>query len=140
MAKKYPSKYSNGKEVSAAQYITEIICENKAKRDKEDLHYRFWVSKKWAAYYRNQIASANKLLTQYDAESIVAALNSDEARKIYSLRAPHLVPIIEQKKLILESKNQTLTINPDRNPNKTFEQNNTKRSLLSKLKELDDEH
>ena len=25
--KKYPSKYSNGKSVSASQYITELICE-----------------------------------------------------------------------------------------------------------------
>lgn len=140
MADKYPSKYSNGKTVSAAQYITEIICENKAKRDREDLHYRFWVSKKWAAYYRNQIASANKLLTKYQPESIVAALNSDEAKKIYSLRAPHLIPIIEQKQLEIESKNSVLTINPDRNPNKTFQNNKTTRGLLSKLKELDDEH
>ena len=38
---KYISKYSNGKEVSAAQYITELICENKAKQDKKDLHYKF---------------------------------------------------------------------------------------------------
>ena len=140
MAEKYPSKYSNGKTVSAAQYITEIICENKAKRDGEDLHYKFWVSKKWSAYYRNQIASANKLLAQYPAEPIVAALNSAEAKKIYSLRAPHLVPIIEQKRAELESKNQTLTINHDRNPNKTFQSNKTGRGLLSKLKELDDEH
>lgn len=140
MAEKYPSKYSNGKTVSAAQYITEIICENKAKKDGEDLHYRFWVSKKWSAYYRNQIASANKLLAEYPAQCIVAALNSSEAKKIYSLRAPHLVPIIEQQKVLLESKNNTLTINPDRNPNKTFQNNKKSSGLLSKLKELDDEH
>lgn len=140
MADKYPSKYSNGKTVSAAQYITEIICENKAKLGKEDLHYRFWLSKKWSAYYRNQIASANKLLEKYSPEAIVEALRSDEAKKIYSLRAPHLVPIIEQKTVLLESKNNTLTINPDRNPNKTFHNKSTNRnSILSKLKELDNE-
>ena len=43
----YISKYSNGKEVSDAQYITEIICEKKAKREKKDLHYRFWLNKEW---------------------------------------------------------------------------------------------
>ena len=33
--------------VSDAQYITEIICEHKAKRDRKDLHYRFWLNKEW---------------------------------------------------------------------------------------------
>lgn len=36
MNHKFPSRYSNGKQVSAAQYITELICENKAKINKED--------------------------------------------------------------------------------------------------------
>ena len=139
MADRYPSKYSNGKTVSAAQYITETICENKAKLSKEDLHYRFWVSKKWSAYYRNQIASANKLLEKYSPEAVVAALNSPEAKKIYSLRAPHLVPIIETQEKILASKNQTLTIVTDRKADKTFEKNKQKNTILSKLKDIDNE-
>lgn len=139
MADKYPSKYSNGKTVSPAQYITEIICENKAKLNKEDLHYRFWISKKWSAYYRNQIASANKLLSKYSPEAIVAALRSDSAKKIYSLRAPHLVSIIEQQEVLLASKNQSLTLKPDRKSNKTFDKKTNQTGILSKLKELDDE-
>lgn len=139
MPDKYPSKYSNGKTVSAAQYITEIICENKAKQDKEDLHYRFWLSKKWSAYYRNQIASANKLLEKYKAEWVVAALHSDEAKKIYSLRAPHLIPIIEQKKAVIQSKNTDMTIVPNRKSEKTFDKKSKSGGILSKLKELDDE-
>lgn len=139
MADKYPSKYSNGKTISPAQYITEIICENKAKLNKEDLHYRFWLSKKWSAYYRNQIASANKLLLKYTPEAIVAALRSDKAKKIYSLRAPHLVSIIEQQEMVLTTKNKNLTIKPDRKSNKTFSKNSVKNGILSKLKELDNE-
>jgi len=45
---KYISKYSNGKQVSAAQYITELICENKARIEQKDLHYRFWNNKEWS--------------------------------------------------------------------------------------------
>ena len=56
---KYPSRYSNEKFVSAAQYITEMICEKKAKIDKEDLHHRFWTNKKWSSFFRNQIATAH---------------------------------------------------------------------------------
>lgn len=139
MAKKYISKYSNGKSVSPAQYITEIICENKAKINKEDLHYRFWLSKKWSAYYKNQIASANKLLNKYSAEAIIAALNSQESKKIYSLRAPHLLPIIEKQESILSNQNKTLTKIPNRKENKTFNNKTKNNGILSKLKEIDDE-
>ena len=38
---KYISRYSNNKSVSEAQYITELICEKKAKLEKTDLHFRF---------------------------------------------------------------------------------------------------
>lgn len=139
MSKKYPSKYSNGKLVSAAQYITEIICENKARLTGQDLHYRFWASKKWSSYYRNQIGSANKLLEKYSETAIVKALGTREASKIYSLRAPHLIPIIEQQELILEAQNESLTLEFDRKEDKTYKTNeNAKKGILSKLKDLDD--
>jgi hypothetical protein len=138
MSNQYPSKYSNGKLVSAAQYITEIICEKKAKLTGQDLHHRFWASAKWAAYYRNQIGSANKLLKKYSETAVVKALNTPEASKIYSLRAPHLLPIIEQQQKILESQNQTLSIELDRKENKTYKVNNTdKKNIVSKLKDLE---
>ena len=73
---KFESKYSNNKMVSAAQYITELICENKAKIDKKDIHYKFWINKEWASFYRNQIATANKLVKKYDPIDIVRALKS----------------------------------------------------------------
>lgn len=138
MHKKYPSKYSNGKLVSAAQYITELICEKKAKLNGQDLHHRFWVSKKWSLYYRNQIGSANKLLNKYSETAIIRALNTNEAAKIYSLRAPHLISIIEQQQILLDSQNQSLSIEFDRKENKTFKTNTNKtKSILSKLKDLD---
>lgn len=139
MSNKYPSKYSNGKLVSAAQYITEIICENKAKLTGQDLHYKFWINKIWSAYYRNQIGTANKLLEKYSETSIVRALNTREASKIYSLRAPHLIPIIEQQEQILGTENTSLTIEFDRKEDKTYKTNDTiKKNILSKLKDLDD--
>lgn len=136
-SKKYPSKYSNGKTVSAAQYITELICEKKAKQDKKDLHFRFWVSAEWEKYYRNQIASAHALLKKYSDTAIVRALNSDKAQKIYSLRAPHLGPIIEQEQKKLESENQTISINTERKENIKYGMVQNKRNIISKLKDLE---
>lgn len=135
--KKYPSKYSNGKSVSAAQYITEIICEKKAKKDKKDLHYRFWVSKEWELYYRNQIASAHKLLKEYNETAIIRGLNHPKSEKIYSLRAPHLKPIIEQEQCLLEKQNQELSLNLERPQDVVFNRKNNKPNIISKLKELE---
>jgi hypothetical protein len=132
----YISKYSNGKEVSAAQYITELICENKAKQEKKDLHFKFWTNKEWARFYRDQIATANKLVKKYNEQAIVKALKSKKAEKIYSLRAPHLPAIIEYEQSILETTNTTLSKEFDRSEKKKYRQNEGK-SIISKLKELE---
>lgn len=141
MAKKYISKYSNGKEVSAAQYITEIICENKAKKDKLDLHYRFWLNKVWSAYYKNQIATAHKLVAKYDDVAIVRALKNDRASKIYSLRAPHLIPIIEEEQTKLDAENKEITIALQRPSEIKFHKTSNKKqqNIFSKLKDIDNE-
>lgn len=143
MSKKYISKYSNNKEVSAAQYITELICEHKAKKDKLDLHYRFWLNKEWSSYYRNQIATAYKLVKKYDDVAIVRALKNPKAAKIYSLRAPHLTPIIEEEQTKLSAENKNLTIELNRVENIKFRSsatnNNNKKNIFSKLKDIDNE-
>lgn len=134
---KYISKYSNNKEVTAAQYITEIICEHKAKKEKRDLHFKFWTNKEWSKYYRDQIATANKLVTKYSPQAIIKALNEKRAEQIYSLRAPHLIPMIEQQEEIIKNENKTISQNFDRSEKKTYYRNNSNKSLLSKLKELE---
>jgi hypothetical protein len=139
MDHKYLSKYSNGKTVSAAQFITEIVCENKARRDKLDLHYRFWTHSTWAGFYRNQIASANKLVKQYGAKPIIKALQDDKGKNIYSLRAPFLIPIIEKYRDLIEAENKDFTLEIDRNSKTSFRQPTSKRNIISKLKELDNE-
>ena len=138
MCDKYISKYSNGKEVSQAQFITEIICERKAQKDKLDLHYRFWVHNKWAVFFRNQIASAHKLLKTYSAKAIIRALNTDQGKKIYSLRAPHLPPMIEQQEINIKQENTTLSLNIERKDNISFGiKSPVSKNIISKIKDLD---
>jgi hypothetical protein len=136
--KKYLSKYSNGKSVSPAQYITELICEKMAKKENKDLHYKFWSSPQWQKYYRNQIGSANKLLKKYGDQAIVRALSNPKSAKIYSLRAPHLISIIEEEQNRLASENTTLSLKVDRKQNIVFgEANKKSTSIISKLKDLE---
>jgi len=138
----YPSKYSNGKNVSAAQFITEIICENKAIKDNLDLHYKFWTNKEWEKFYRNQIGSAHKLLKQYSAKAIIKALKNIKARNIYSLRAPHLIPIIEQEQALLDVEETKESKNYDDSrqikSSKFRKDSNQSKNIISKLRELDD--
>jgi len=139
MSEKYLSKYSNGKEITAAQYITEIICEHWAKQNQQDLHYRFWsTSEKWQKHYKGQISTANKLVKKYNAKAIIKALNDPKASRIYSLRAPHLPAIIERYEKILEEQKEELTKNFERKENAKFEKNRSKKNIISKLKDLDD--
>jgi hypothetical protein len=135
---KYISKYSNNKEVSAAQFITELICEHKAKIEKRDLHFRFWLtSTYWTKFYKNQIATANKLLAKYDAKAIVSALNDSKAAKIYSLRAPHLLPIIEHHAKVQANIDNTPLKDVSRVDHTNYKSRTPihKNNLLSKLDE-----
>lgn len=137
MNNKFPSRYSNGKQVSAAQYITELICENKAKINKEDLHYKFWTTPKWAKYYRDQISSANKLIKKYNPIAIVKALKDSQAERIYSLRAPHLIAIIEKYQQQMDSTNTSFTLEIDRQVKKTYKKDKIQKNIISKIKEID---
>jgi hypothetical protein len=138
---KYISKYSNDKAVTAAQYITELICENKAKIEKKDLHFKFWISKEWSKFYRDQIATANKLLKKYEPRAVINALKDVSSSKIYSLRAPHLTGIIDKHQKLLAAENKNFTLAVDRTKKKIFEQTNKmNKNILSKLKDIDNEY
>jgi precorrin-3B methylase len=135
--KKRISKYSNGVQVSDAQYITEIICENFAKKNKKDLHYRFWLEKSWSKFYKSQIASANKLLEKYKADDVISALLSDAGRKIFSLRAPHLGDIIDRAAKENSAKNKEILNKVERNTLSKGKEAKTQKSMIDKLKEIE---
>jgi len=135
---RYISKYSNNKPVTAAQYITEIICEKKAQKDRLDLHYRFWTLKIWSRFFRDQIATANKLLKDYDAKAIIKALNDPKSQTIYSLRAPFLKDIIIEHQKQLENINTTLTKSFERKDNINHRKSNQKKTgIISKIKDIE---
>jgi hypothetical protein len=136
---KFISKYSNNKEVTPAQFITEMICEKKAQYNHEDLHFRFWTTKKWSVFFRNQIATANQLVQEFDPIAIVKALKNPKAKFLYSLRAPSLKGIIKQEQEILDSKNTQLSKTLERKEVVEHKRPNVTKNILSKLKELDND-
>lgn len=132
---KYPSKYSNGKNVSGAQYITEIVCENKAKREKRDLHFRFWTEPYWEKFFRNQIASANVLIKSYDPIDIAKALKTTSGQKIFSLRAPHLKKMIEAEELKRKSLLNKPVVKIERKENIIVKKHQPNKNILDLLEE-----
>lgn len=134
---RYESKYSNGKPVTGAQYITEVVCENKARIENKDLHYRFWVEPYWEKYYKNQIASAYKLIKKYDPVCIAKALSKGSGRKIFSLRANHLIPLIEKEQSKLDEAKKTQTITNVKKDNIVVKKHKEKTNILNTLEELD---
>lgn len=135
---RYNSRYSD-KTVTAAQYITELICEHKAIIDKKDLYYKFWNNKEWSKFFRNQVTTANKLITKYGDKAIIRALNDCRCKRIFSLRAPSLIKIIEEKLKEVESENQVLTKEFSRTDNKSYRKNKTKKNILDKLEDIDND-
>ena len=135
----YPSRYSPGGWVSAPQYITEFICEKKAQKDRKELPIKFWEIKEWRSYYRYQITLANKLLKEFTATAIIAALKDKRCWKTYSLRAPMLYGIIEEKEkelTVRESEASYDVVKKD--DDITHRSANNQKSIISKLRELDE--
>lgn len=91
----YPSKYSNNQWIRPDQYIIEIICEKKAKKDNIDLPLQFWKNKEWEKFFKSQLRKCRSLLKKYSHVAIVKALKDQRAYSIYSLFAPWLEDIIQ---------------------------------------------
>lgn len=135
---KYPSRYSPGGWVSAPQYITEVICEKKAQKDKKELPIKFWEIKEWRNYYRYQITLANKLIKEFGEAPIIAALKDSRCWSTYSLRSKFLRSIIEEKKKSIVERTDTVDYNVNDKEDVVHKTNNNKKSIISKLRDLDE--
>lgn len=133
----YPSKYAGDGFVTAAQYITEIICEKLAKKNKKTLPLKFWENDEWSKFYRQQIIVANGLLKIYSDKAIVAALKNKRAWSIYSLRAPHLDAIIQEEEAKINKVTTDNVIEVSDKENLTHRTTEAKPSIISKLRKLD---
>lgn len=135
---KYPSRYSPRGWVHAAQYITELICEKKAKTEKKELPIKFWELKDWGKFYRYQITLANKLIKEHGEHAVISALNDNRTWKTYSLRSPWLVTVIKEYVEKAEiARKIAKEIEYDFSKKETFDSNNKKKSVISKLKDLE---
>jgi len=135
----YPSRYSPRQWVHAAQYITELICEKKAKTENKELPFKFWeTDATWLKYYKYQIIIANRLLKKYGESVIIAAMHDKRMWNTYSLRNPFLESVIKEyanKKEVADQIAQKFQY--DFSEKKTFKSNKNQKSIISKLRDLE---
>lgn len=103
---KYESRYSPGGYCTAAQYLVEICCENKARLAGKELPYKFWELEEWAKFFRSQIRAANQLIKKYNEKAVIQVLKEQKNKKTFSLRAKWLEPqfIEAHNKILIQEK------------------------------------
>lgn len=137
---KYPSRYSPQGWVTAAQYIIELVCEQRARFDKKDLPVKFWNLPEWEKFYKSQLRACHRLLKQYDERAII---NVIKEKKIRTLMPKWIEPVIAQEhKNIQAKKSQRTTKQKSVEKPIITKQSRPKRNLkrgVSNLLALDDE-
>jgi len=125
--------------VTPAQYLTEALCFLVARQAGRDLADKFWEEKEWAKFFRRQVALANELLKDYDIKAILSALKDRRVKnKIRSLGAKFmLVPIIKEYQKKINYQDTKIEVTPKADTTKRPRKPVGKRSILSKLEDLD---
>lgn len=96
MSKKiYDSKFSD-KKVTAAQYIAQLMCERKSKKDGVKLTGAFWNDKEWKKFFLYQVSLANNLLKIYPEGAIIQVLARPDLSWAWSLNTKQVLKAFEK--------------------------------------------
>lgn len=125
--------------------MAEAMCARMAASKGENLGQKFWAIPRWERTFRLQLQSANSLLKIYDFEVIKAALNTKEGKKIYSLGAKWLIPILETEAMKFKHRQESVQEVAEPEPSPANSEIPTgprpafskSKSQLNKLRELD---
>lgn len=93
----FKSKYTEGY-ITPANFLAETIFEKRNEFfNNGKCPERFWVTgNKLHGAYKGQVIAASKLLKKYNADSIIKALKSDEAKFIFKLQDKKLDQIVQK--------------------------------------------
>lgn len=80
----FKSRYTD-REVGPAQYLSEILCERLATKEKRSLPWQFWNHDEWKKPFKKQLLLSNSLLKLYSVEVIISVLRRNKT--VYSLGA-----------------------------------------------------
>jgi hypothetical protein len=83
--------------VTPANYITELVFNKRHEAfNSGRCPESFWTNPKYTGPYKGQVIQAGRLLKKYNADCIIKAIQSKEAKFIHKLQDKKLIPIIER--------------------------------------------
>jgi len=91
---RYPSKYSPGNFVPAAQYIIEMVLEQYAHKQKRELPLQFWKLPEWDTLYKGQLRITHSLLKKYSAKAIISVVTH---RRLDNIRPKWVEDLIKRE-------------------------------------------
>lgn len=90
---RFQSQFSPSKNISAAQYVTELVCKNNARKNGQDLPLKFWTIDSWNKFYKFQIKCCNDLLKIVDEEILISFVKQ---HNIWNLSAKWILESLEK--------------------------------------------
>ena len=99
---RYPSRYSPGGFVTAAQYIIELTCENQARYRKTELPAKFWNLPEWKNTFKRYLRQVQVLLKKYDEKAIIRAIQKNKICTLFSKVLDDR--IAQEQKLLMQTK------------------------------------
>ncbi len=100
---KYPSPYSPGGWVTGAQYVIELVCEQKAKVEHKDLPVQFWKLDEWSKFFVSQTRACHKLLKTYDEKAIIKTVKQ---KRVRNLMPKWVVGVVAKEQKELDAKRE----------------------------------
>lgn len=141
---RYPSRYSPKVDedgfawVTGRQYIIELVCENKASRDRKELPRAFYDLPEWQEFYQAQInnRSLGNLIKTHGVDKIISFLM--ENKYVMSLRPKWVHNKLDEYPYTPTKCADTEQIKDySFDKKERFTSNNDKKSIISKLEELE---
>ena len=136
---RYPSQYSPGTFITAAQYIIELLYEQYCYKQQREPSLCFWTSDEGKNFLGGQLRVTHGLLKKYSQKAIIATIKE---KRIDNLRVKWIVPLIARKQKLLDVQSTKENISQNildmpTNQQITFGTKKSRKSSLDKLMDID---
>jgi hypothetical protein len=132
---RYPSRYSPGQYVTAAQYIIELVCEQYARKQGKELPIHFWKLDEWRTYWGGQCRTVNQLIKKFPPSLLIKIIKEKKLDNVRPKWAQALfIKGMMEYKEVKEEKQKI-----DRPTEIILPKKNIKGGILDKLDEIDNE-
>lgn len=133
---RYKSLFT-GEYIMAHQWVAEVLVDRKAKKENKSLTYKYWKEDAlWKKEFAKQVRQAGILIKRHGEEAVMKVIKKESWT--YSLYNKEIIAAIKKEGEIIKNR-PVSTEKPVENPNIFIPVKKTKKSLLGKLNERNQE-